>query len=67
MKNQNKLNIWKEYASNGELLTFDLTQKDAVYIINNYDLEMFGKIRADYYIDEHNHGKMTWEGRLYNL
>lgn len=126
MKKENKLNIWKEYASNGELLTFDLTQKDAVYIINKkrlsndnlislidlnasfqngyiyifshdfdkqkyrnklevlvneylkrkdfeemnvyfYDLKMYGKIRADYYVDEHNHGKMTWEGRLYNV
>lgn len=127
MKKENKLNIWKEYASNGELLTFDLTQKDAVYIINKkrlsndnlislidlnasfqngyiyifsndfnkqkyrnklkilvneylsrledfeemnvyfYDLKMYGKIRADYYVDEHHQGKMTWEGRLYTV
>ena len=31
-----------------------------------HDLDMYGKMIADYYVDEHNHGKMTWEGRPYN-
>lgn len=126
MENENRLNVWKGYASNGEILEFDLSRENAVYIINKkqlsehaivnmidldvsfkngycyifshdfnkqkflnkleilvneylkrkdfeemnvqfYDLNMFGKIRADYYADEHHQGKMTWEGRLYNV
>lgn len=126
MKNKNRLDIWKGYASNGEILEFDLFRENAVYVINKkrlsehaivnmidldvsfkngycylfshdfnkqkflnkleilvneylerkdfeemnvqfYDLEIYGKIRADYYVDEHSHGKMTWKGELYNV
>lgn len=34
MKNENKLDVWKCDASNGEILEFDLSRKNAVYIIN---------------------------------
>lgn len=126
MENKNRRDIWKGYASNGEVLEFDLSRENAVYVINKkrlsndnlislidlnasfqngyiyifshdfdkqkyrnkleilvneylkrkdfeemnvyfYDLEMYGKMIANYYVDEHTHGKMTWEGRLYNV